>query len=130
MLRDSDTGLLLLQSPEEKNAVRMVLGLPGWKYIEIAFQNQTQTISEMLRDPRLLSGAQTDVEAGRILGFLQGQTTQFDLVLRDLREQLEDEPPDPDAGKDTTEGDSLGLELSDAAELKGLEEHGTREPEF
>ena len=124
MLRDLDTGFLVLETPIEKDAVRMVLGLPGWSVIKAAFQNHAQTMRDTLTEPSLLRGVYTDVESGRILGFLQGQATAFDVVLRNVLEQLAERPPDPEAGQDTTEGDSLGIE-PDPAELKGLKDHGT-----
>jgi len=118
--RDNDTGFLVLQTPEEKNAVRLVLSMPGWKLIDLAFQNHAQTQNDALMDPMLSASAYTDFECGRRVGQFQGRATQFNEVLLGLMEQLQEEPPDPDAGKDTTEGDSLGLTVPEAAELKGL----------
>ena len=120
--RSVDTGLLVLETPEEKNAVRMVLSMPGWRLIDAAFQNHTQTQSEALMNPSLSVSSYTDFECGRRIGQLQGRATQFDEVLLDLMEQLQEEPPDPDAGKITTESDSLGLPRPEAAELKGRED--------
>jgi hypothetical protein len=129
MQRD-ETGFLLLQTQEEKDAVRLVLGMPGWRIIEAAHQNQIQTAREDLSSASLMEGSFSDVECGRKIGYLQGSTAQFALVLGKLMEQLQEETPDLEAGKDTTEGDSLGLVPPDPAELKGFKEHGTDEPEF
>lgn len=120
--RNSDTGLLVLQSPEEKNAIRMVLSMPGWKLVECAFDLHIQTLSEAVMKPTLCESAYTDFECGRRLGYMQGKSAQFNEVLLDLMEQLQEEPPDPEAGKNTTEGDSLGLVIPEAAELKGSED--------
>jgi hypothetical protein len=129
MQRD-ESGFLFLQTQEEKDAVRLVLGMPGWRIIEAAHQNQIQTVREELTSASLMEGSFSDVECGRKIGYLQGSTAQFALVLGKLMEQLQEEPPDPEAGQDTTEGDSLGIEPPDPAELKGFKEHGTDEPEF
>lgn len=119
--RNADTGLLVLETPAEKDAVRMVLSMPGWHLIDVAFQNHAQTQSEALMTSSLSASACTDFECGRRIGELQGRATQFNEVLLDLMEQLREEPPDSDAGKETTEGDSLGIEPN-AAEPKGHED--------
>lgn len=118
--RNQDTGLLVLETPEEKNAVRYVLSMPGWKLIDAAFQNHAQTQNEALMDPTVSVSAYTDFECGRRIGAFQGRATQFNEVLLSLMEQLQEEPPDSEAGKDTTEVDSLGLPTPEADELKGL----------
>ena len=120
--RNKDTGLLEFQTPEEKNAVRMVLSLPGWKIIDAAFQNHAQTQNEALTNPTLNASSYTDFECGRHIGELQGRATQFNEVLLGLMEQLQPESPDPNAGKDTTEVDSLGLPIPEADELKGIDD--------
>ena len=117
--RNRDTGLLEFQTPEEKNAVRYVLGMPGWKIIDAAFQNHAQTQNEALMNPMLSASAYTDFECGRCVGEYQGRATQFNEVLLGLMEQLQEESPNPNAGKDTTEVDSLGLPEPKADELKG-----------
>ena len=119
--RDSETGLLVFETPEEKNAVRLVLGMPGWRHVESAFQLHIQTVNESVMGLNT-SGENTDFECGRRIGFEQGRVTQFNEVLLDILEQLTDEPPDPEAGKDTAEGDSLGLPSASAAELKEVKD--------
>ena len=120
--RSQDTGLLVLETPDEKNAVRFILSMPGWKLVDAAFQFHAQTQSDALMNPEISAGAYTDFECGRRIGEHQGRATQFNEVLLGLMQQLQEEPADPNAGKDTTEVDSLGLTEPEADELKGSED--------
>ena len=108
MLRSGDTGLLVLQTPEEKAALAVLFSSPGWAIVDAAIQMARETHRDALEEVAFRDIA-SETEAGRRVGLLQGRLEAFGEVLGNLREQLEGKPPLDSPGSNTGEGDLLGI---------------------
>ena len=109
MQRSVDTGLLMIQTPDERAALSLLFASSGWLILDAAIQMYITRTHEQLAGISFPALA-CETEAGRQLGRLQGRLEGFVEVIGALREQLLPESLQA-SEEDTVEGDSLGLPL-------------------